>query len=170
MCIRDRHKTVRYHNCTLSTFNIYGLTTLSGVSKEDNLSAPEEPAGWPWRIVVTMRRYDLGDRTWYAHDLKEEKKKRERAGQGWISCWKKWARSTVHSGSWIDHLHVNLSLALSFSCKSQPSFIIFMQISAWLPLSCARLLLPILDVKRKTSGRSQPRQSRFYSASNKRWL
>ena len=21
-----------------------------------------------------MRRYDLGDRTWYAHDLKEEKK------------------------------------------------------------------------------------------------
>ena len=27
-------------------------------------SAPEEP-GWSCRIIVTMKRYDLGNRTWY---------------------------------------------------------------------------------------------------------
>ena len=38
-----------------------GVTTLSGVSHDDKLlSAPEEP-GWPRRIIVTTRRYGLGN-------------------------------------------------------------------------------------------------------------
>ena len=41
------------------------VTARSGVSSEDNLRVP--PRSQDRRIIVTMRRYDLGDRTWYPH-------------------------------------------------------------------------------------------------------
>ena len=39
----------------------------SRVRDERTLQSALEEPGWPWRIIVITRRYDLGDRSWYSH-------------------------------------------------------------------------------------------------------
>ena len=41
------------------------VTARSGVSNEDNLRVPPRSQDGLEGFIVTMRRYDLGDRTWY---------------------------------------------------------------------------------------------------------
>ena len=44
---------------------------LSGIRNESYLrNDPAEGTGWPWRIIVIMRRYDVGKRTWNLHSYR----------------------------------------------------------------------------------------------------